>query len=321
MDLELFSRCWFLTGPTASGKTAVGVILAERLHAEIISLDSMAVYRGMDIGTTKPTEVERQGIPHHLIDVVAPNEEFSIADYLDAAEQVVKDVQHRGCQVVFVGGTPLYLTALLRGLSSGPPPHGEFRRQIQLEVQQHGTQALHDRLRQVDPLAAAKVHPHDLKRMIRALEVYHLTGERISHQQTQFEESRPASECRVFKLDWPRQQLHERIARRVDQLFETGLVAEVRGLLETYGQLSLTASQAVGYREVLEYLAGEKTLEQVVCNVKTRTRRFAKHQETWFRRLTECEAVSMSTVSSPNDFSPEDVAEDVFRRGADRQVA
>jgi len=300
MTDESFLECWFLTGPTASGKTAVGVELAKILNAEIISLDSMAVYRGMDIGTAKPTDAERRCILHHLIDIVAPNDEFSVAEYRDHAWRAVQGIWERGNEVLFVGGTPLYLTALLRGLSNGPPPDWDFRRQVGLEVQQFGSQALHDRLGQVDPLSAAKLHPHDVKRMTRALEVQRVTGQPISHLQTQFDEGRPSGECRVFKLDWPRAELYARIDNRVDRLFDNGLVDEVRGLLATYGDFSQTARQAVGYREVLDYLSGATTLEAAIEGVKTRTRRFAKHQETWFRRLSECHIFPMDTDLVPN---------------------
>ena len=310
-----FIDCWFLTGPTASGKTVVGINIAERLGAEIISLDSMVVYRGMNIGTAKPTDAECARVAHHLIDVVSPDEEYSVAEYWDTAWRTVQNIRRRGHQVLFVGGTPLYLKTLLRGLSSGPPPDREFRRQVTDEVQQVGLQALHDRLQQVDPLSAAKLHPHDVKRIIRALEVYHLTGQPISHLQTQFDEGRPAHECFVFKLDWPRVQLYERIDTRVDRLFEQGLVEEVRGLLATFGGFSKTAYQAVGYREVVHYLAGKADWEQTVQAVKTRTHRFARHQETWFRRLSECSPLPMS-----NDFDPNLIATEIVALGRARQV-
>lgn len=249
--------CWYLTGPTAAGKTQVGLELAERLGAEIISLDSMAVYQGMDIGTAKPTAADRARVPHHLLDLVPPTEDFSLSEYIDAAHAAIQEIRRRGRQVLFVGGTPLYLKALLRGVYQGPPPDWEFRMRIEEELQHVPVTALHERLQVIDPLLAARLHPHDKRRIIRGLEVFKLTGQRLSHLQTQFDEGRPAHEMKVFVLDWPREELHRRIEARVRQMFHAGLVEEVRGLVARYGQLSRTAMQAVGYREVLRYLGGD----------------------------------------------------------------
>jgi tRNA dimethylallyltransferase len=291
--------CWFLSGPTASGKTVVALELAERLEAEIISLDSMAIYRGMDIGTAKPTIDERQKVPHHLLDLVDPVVEFSVSQYVAAAEENVREIRRRGREVLFAGGTPLYLKALLRGIFQGPPADWEFRRQVEDEVRQVGVEALHRRLQQVDPLSAAKLHPHDTRRMIRALEVYKLTGQPISHLQTQFDDARPADTCKVFVLQWPRDALYARIDARVERMFAQGLVDEVRGLLVRFGRLGRTASQAVGYREAIQHLRGEIDLTETIQRVKTRTHQFARRQETWFRSLSECRRVPLSEGVSP----------------------
>lgn len=284
---------WYLTGPTASGKTSLGVELAERLGAEIISLDSMALYRGMDIGTAKPSLADRQRVPHHLLDLVDPSENFSLAEYLEAAHAAVGKIRGRGRVPLFVGGTPLYLKSLLRGLYQGPPPDWSFRRQVAEEVREVGVEALHQRLAAVDPLSAAKLHPHDLRRIIRALEVYKLTGQPVSHAQLQFDQGHRAEDCRVFALEWPRELLHRRIERRVDGMFAAGFVEEVRGLLASSGQLSRTAAQAVGYREVIEYLDGRRALPETIELVKARTRQFARRQETWFRSLSECRRIPL----------------------------
>ena len=305
MTSSVFAKCWFLTGATASGKTKVGIALAKQLDAEIVSLDSMAVYRGMDIGTAKPSDDEKIHAVHHLIDIVSPDEDFSIAQYLAAAERVVGEIHDRGNQVLFVGGTPLYLKAALRGLSTGPPPDWEFREQVAKEVEQTGHAALHQRLRQVDPLSAAKIHSNDIKRIIRALEVHKLTGQPISHQQTEFDEGTPAENCRVFVLHWERRALHSRIDARVHEIFEKGIVAEVQSLTNQYHRLSRTASQAVGYREVLEHLQGMYDLEQTIESVKIRTHRFAKHQETWFRSLSECRRYAMNSGFDPQEMAVE----------------
>ena len=303
MTSSVFAKCWFLTGATASGKTKVGIELAKQLDAEIVSLDSMAVYRGMDIGTAKPSTDEKSRAVHHLIDIVSPDEDFSIAQYLAAAERVVGEIHDRGNQVLFVGGTPLYLKAALRGLSTGPPPDWEFREQVAKEVEQTGHAALHQRLRQVDPLSAAKIHSNDIKRIIRALEVHKLTGQPISHQQTEFDEGTPAENCRVFVLHWERSALHSRIDARVHEIFEKGIVAEVQSLTNQYHRLSRTASHAVGYREVLEHLQGIYDLEQTIESVKIRTHRFAKHQETWFRSLSECRRYAMNSGFDPQEMA------------------
>lgn len=293
--------CWFLTGPTASGKTAVGLELAELLGAEILSLDSMAIYRGMDVGTAKPTPEERRRVPHHLLDIVDPVEEFSLSQYVAAAQGAMRQVRSRGREVLFVGGTPLYLKALLRGLYPGPPADWEFRRQIEEELKAVDLAALHERLSLVDPLAAARLHPHDKRRIIRALEVYHLTGHPLSHQQTQFDEVRRDRGCRVWVLHWPREQLQQRIDERVERMFRGGLVEEVRGLLATHGRLGRTASQAVGYREVLEHLQGVRGLEATIERVKRRTRQFARRQGTWFRSLRECRPWPQSAGCTPRE--------------------
>lgn len=286
--------CWFLTGPTAAGKTAVGLELAEIVGAEVLSLDSMALYRRLDIGTAKPTTAERRRVPHHLIDIVEPGEEYSLAQYVAAAEQAAQVVRAAGRQSLFVGGTPLYLKALLRGIFEGPPADWPFRRHWQNQAEQHGPEWLHQRVAEVDPTAARKLHARDTRRLIRALEVFEKTGRPISQWQRQFERSRPADQCRVFVLDWPREQLAARIDRRVEAMFAAGLVDEVRGLLTEGLVLSRTARQALGYREVLAHLRSEAGLPETVELVKTRTRQFAKRQLTWFRSLSECRWVGMA---------------------------
>lgn len=303
IQIQPATDCWFLTGPTAAGKTSVGLELAEQLGAEIISLDSMTIYREMDIGTAKPTAQQRAQTPHHLIDIVSPDDEYSLAEYVDAAHATAAEIRSRGKEVLFVGGTSLYLKSLLRGLYTGPPPDWEFRREVAEEVGQVGIEALHARLQQVDPLSAAKLHPHDQRRIIRALEVYKATGRPLSHSQTQFERGRPAEDCRVFVLQWPRAELHRRIEARVDRMFAQGLVDEVRGLMERYESLSRTASQAVGYCETIAHVRGECPLEETVEKVKIRTRRFARRQETWFRSLSECRPVAMCGDVDVSDMS------------------
>jgi tRNA dimethylallyltransferase len=289
-----FQECWFLTGATATGKTDVGIAIAKQIGAEIISLDSMTIYRGMDIGTAKPTPEQRAAVPHHLLDIVEPSVEFSVAQYVDAAAKTVDDIRARGKQPLFVGGTPLYLKSLLRGLFDGPPANWQLRNEIERELELVGQPALYDRLQQVDPVAASHIHPHDKRRLIRALEVYRATGQPISHQQLQFEDGRTADECRVFVLRRRRDELHARIEGRVEAMIECGLADEVRGLLATGHELGRTARQAVGYREALACIAGEYDEVAMAARIKARTRRFAKRQGTWFRSLSECRFVDLA---------------------------
>lgn len=285
--------CWFLTGATAVGKTEIGLVLAQRLGAEIVSLDSMTIYRGMDIGTAKPSAEQQSVVPHHLIDVVDPDEEYSINCYLEAAHAKITEIKGRGREVLFVGGTPLYLKALLRGLTPGPPANWQLREEIEAEVAKIGNQALYERLEQLDPIAASQIHPNDTRRLIRAVEVFRATGQPISHHQLQFEQENIAENCRVFALQRPREEQVDRINRRVDVMIDEGLVAEVDGLTANGKTLGRTASQAVGYREAIAHLQGG-SLDEMATNIKTRTRRFAKRQGTWFRSLAECQFVDLT---------------------------
>lgn len=313
-ELELIRHCWFLTGATASGKSGLSLPLAQKLDAEIISLDSMAIYKGMDIGTAKPSAELRSAIPHHLIDIRSPNESYSVSQYRDAALEKIADIQSRNRQVLFVGGTALYLQALIKGIFEGPPADWEFRAQIEKELETTGQEELHKRLAMFDPLSADKLHPNDTRRIIRALEVLHLTGRPISHLQREFERSMEPPQCRVFWLHLPRPQLHERIEARVEQMFQQGLVTEVDGLLQEFGSLSHSAMQAVGYKEVIAHLKGDYDLDEAVEQVKIRTRRFARGQETWFRNMNESQVIERES-----DFDPEPAADEIIQRGTELQ--
>ena len=298
MNQPLVQHAWFLSGPTASGKTAVGLELAHRLGAEIISLDSMALYRGMDIGTAKPSRDQRQEIPHHLIDVIDPWEEYSLAQYIAAAHACANEIAARGRTVLFVGGTPLYLKGLLRGIFEGPRADWELRHRLAAEAERQGGDWLHRRLAEVDPLSASRLHANDARRLIRALEVFEKTRRPISALQQQFETGQLAEACRVFVLDWPRQELNDRIDARVDAMFADGLIDEVRRLLTLPKPLSKTARQAVGYREVIDHLNGQSSLPDTVALVKQHSRQLAKRQCTWFRSLSECRFVPVSAEQS-----------------------
>ena len=296
----------FLVGPTASGKTTVGIEVALRIGAEILSLDSMSLYRGMDIGTAKPTPAERDRVPHHLVDIADPHEAFSTGRYLAAAEAAIADVVARGKRPLFVGGTALYLKAFTEGFFDGPSADWALRNRLIAEAEEHGLPALHERLKAVDPAAAARIHPNDLRRIVRALEVLEVTGRPISEQQTQWGQAPQVGRlCHLVGLRRGRKELCERISRRVDAMFAAGLVDEVRRLLRgTHSAsnvspgISHAAAQFVGYREVIAHLRGELTLDEAVENVKARTRQFAKRQMTWFRSFPQIRWVDADVAST-----------------------
>jgi len=300
---DLLRRCWFLAGATATGKTATGIALAQRIGAEVVSLDSMSLYRGMDIGTAKPTAAEQQAVPHHLIDIIDPHEDFSVAEYLTAAERTVRELLGRNVTPLFVGGTGLYLRAVLRGVFEGPSKDPAMRQRLEAIAESESPVALHRRLAAVDPAAAARLHPQDVRRVVRALEIHELTGRPASEQQE--EEPLPESERppHVFWLSPPRDWLHVRINARVDTMFSAGLVDEVRRLMSSPRPLGRTASQALGYKEVIDHLAGRQSLAVTIEQVKTRTRQFAKRQETWFRNLVECRPIPMSGQETSDEFA------------------
>ena len=294
IELETLRACWFLAGPTACGKTAAGIELAERIGAEVVALDSMSLYRGMDIGTAKPTAAERARVPHHLVDILDPHEDYSVAEYLRAAHAACRDILERGRTPLFVGGSGLYLRAVLRGVFEGPSADWEFRRRLERELQESSAEALHARLRTVDPAAATRLPPRDVRRVVRALEVYHLTGRPASELQQQPALDPALRPRHVFWLSPPREWLFQRINRRVEQMIDAGLVEEVRALLAAPRPLGRTARQALGYQEMIAYLCGARSLAEAVATIQTRTRQFAKRQHTWFRNLVECHAVPIS---------------------------
>jgi tRNA dimethylallyltransferase len=223
-----------------------------------------------------------------LIDVVEPHQQYSLAEYIAAAHKCIEQIKARGREVIFVGGTPLYLKGLLRGIFNGPPADWELRQRLREKARLGGSAWLHRQLAEVDPQTAARLHPNDTRRLVRALEVYYKMGQSISQLQQQFNTGLEAEACRVFVLNWPRRQLHARIDSRVEHMFAAGLVDEVRELLARPQPLSRTTRKAVGYREVIEHLAGERGLPETIELVKCHTRQLGKRQQTWFRGLSEC---------------------------------
>jgi tRNA dimethylallyltransferase len=293
-----FHRAVYLTGPTASGKTAVGIALARLLNAEIVALDSMTLYRRMDIGTAKPTAAERQGVAHHLIDVLDPWESASVAQYRAWAADAVGEIEARGRRPLFVGGAGLHLKALLRGLFEGPAADADLRSRLEEDAVRSGDDVIHARLAEIDPSTAARLHPNDRRRVIRALEVVMLTGRPLSDLQNEHAHAAPAG-VSVFALVRPRADLRDRIDQRVGAMFKEGLVEEVRGLTAGPRPLHPVPAQGVGYREVIDLLAGQLTEAQAIERIQTRTRQFAKRQGTWFRGLTEVKSWPIAVDEPP----------------------
>ena len=275
-----------LLGPTAVGKTEIAIQLARRLNAEIISVDSRQIYRQMDIGTAKPTPEEQQAARHHLIDCVDISQPFSVADYQSLADTAITDIQDRGKRVLLVGGAGLYFRAIVDGLFEGPGADPSLRKRLETEAAQLGVDALHNRLRACDPESADRIHPNNLVRVIRALEVYELTGTPMSERQQQWHPEKQRYPFIAFGLTMPRSLLYRRIEHRVDVMLANGLIAEVESLLAEGYARDTIALQSFGYRELIAYLDGDCTYMEAVSQLKQNTRRFAKRQLTWFRKDT-----------------------------------
>ena len=275
-----------IVGPTAGGKTGLSIALAHRLNAdgqgpaEVVSADSMQIFRGMDVGTAKPTEDERDGIPHHLLDVVEPTESFSVDRWLTLAEAAIADIRARGGTPIVVGGTHLYTKALLEGLFEGP----EADEAIREELASMPPDARRAELERIDPDAAARIHPNDDRRTIRALEVFRLTGRPISEWQRQWDTGKVREDALLVGLVWPTEAINGRINQRVRQMVDEGLFEEVEGLVKA-GRLGPQAAEALGYKQVLPVIDGRASREDATERIKIETRRFAKNQRTWLRRL------------------------------------
>lgn len=273
-----------ILGPTAVGKTEVAIETALRFDGEIISGDSMQVYRRMDIGTAKPTMEERRGVPHHLIDILEPDQTFSVADFQARVEALIPEIAARGKLPILAGGTGLYLRAVTTEYTfSEIETDWGLRHRLAAEADRLGEEPLHRRLAEVDPIAAARIHPNDRRRVIRALEVFYQTGQPISSLQTA-EAGKSKWDLLQIGLTMDRESLYRRIEQRVDRMVEDGLVEEVRNLLGSGYSRDLFSMQSLGYREIAAYLEGEVPLEEAIALVKRNTRRFAKRQMTWFRR-------------------------------------
>ncbi len=277
-----------VVGPTATGKTALAVALARALDGEVVSVDSMQLYRGMDIGTAKPTAAEKMGVRHHMIDVADPAEDWSVARYVREATRCVEDIRGRGKRPILAGGTGLYLDALLAGQTFADAPDPALRASLQARLEAEGPAALHEQLRKIDPESAARLPVTDTKRVLRALEIYETTGETITEHDRKSRLLPPRYTAARIGLDFAsRQDLWARIDRRVDTMMEQGLPDEVRRLLAAGVSPACTAMQAIGYKELTAAVLGHGSLAEAAETVKLRTRQYAKRQRTWFRRAAD----------------------------------
>ena len=275
-----------ICGPTASGKTALAVELALRHRGEVVSADSMQIYRRMDIGTAKPTQAEMRGVPHHMLDVADPEEDFSVARYVDMAAKCVDDILSRGRLPILAGGTGLYIDSLLSGRTFAPfQPDSPLRGELEEQLRREGGAAMLARLAQVDPDSAARLHPNDEKRIVRALEVYQSTGKTITQHNLETQAIPPRYDALTLALAFERREdMWSRIDRRVDQMMDQGLVAEVQGLLDSGVPAKCTAMQAIGYKEMAAALLSGGDVRAAAEEIQLRSRQYAKRQLTWFRR-------------------------------------
>lgn len=273
-----------IIGPTASGKSALALKLAREQNAEILCVDSMTVYRHLDIGTAKPCRSERDEIVHHGLDLVDPNESFTVARFVELADAVIEGAKRRDIALIAVGGTPLYFKSLFEGLFEGPGADDELRSRLK----SMGNEALHAKLTQVDPEASQRIHLNDTKRLIRALEVYELTGKPITEHQQEWGQTH-RHKARWIGMKWETPDLNRRINARAKQMIEIGWVEEVRDVLARFGSLSKTASEAAGYSEIIKHLEGKQSLDEAIEQIKISTRQLARRQMKWFRRFPNVE--------------------------------
>lgn len=288
----------FILGPTAVGKTATGIALAHWISGEIVSIDSRQIYRGLDIGTAKPTLCQQQEIRHHLIDILDLNTAISAGTYRELALRAVAEIQARSCCPIFVGGSGLYVNAVIRGICELPKVEPQVRRFWREKLQKEGVVTLYNRLLEIDPATAVKLHINDAKRITRALEIFTMTGEPPSQHYARQSKAAPFA-YRIFILSAQRQQLYERIDQRVDTMLRDGLIAEVERLIAAGYRHQLDALRTLGYQEVIEYLDGKQDLETMRLKIQQNTRRYAKRQLTWFRNQYP-EAIWIDVTDAPD---------------------
>lgn len=292
-------RVLVLIGPTASGKTALGVALAKVLKGEIISADSMQIYKYMSIGTAKVTPNEMEGVPHHLVDYILPNVEYSVAKFKEDALNCINDIVSRGNLPIVVGGTGLYINGLTLPWDFREKDEDEeVRWRLAAEAEMLGSEALHLRLKEVDPITAQIVHPNNVKRVIRALEIYEVTGKPKSYFDKKASTEELPYDYELIGLNWPREELYHRINHRVDNMIEAGLINETKMLLDQGFDWNLTSLKAIGYKELRPFLKGDASLEEVLTILKQNTRHFAKRQMTWFRKDQRIHWIEMNDERS-----------------------
>lgn len=298
-----------ILGPTAVGKTDISLRVAREVKGEIISADSMLIYRHMDIGTAKPALEQRKGVSHHLIDLVDPDEYYSAADYGRASRKVILDLLSHGVQPVMVGGSGLYIRAALNGLFEGPSADRRVRDELEALALKKGNMFLHETLAGIDPQAASRINPNDLRRLIRALEVFRLTGKPISTFFSSEEAARKPFNPLLFGLTREKQELHQRIHQRIDAMMEKGWLQEVEKLLDMGYSSSLVSMQSFGYRHLARCLEGEIGLQEAVSLIKRDTRRFAKRQMTWFRMMKGVQWINLSSLPGGEDSAVKTIIE------------
>ena len=296
---------WVLTGPTACDKTEIGFTVAQKIKGEIISADSMLFYRGMDIGTAKPSLDMRELVPHHFIDIVDPWESYSVGKYVDDVESLIGGADSKDRKFLIVGGSPLYIKGLVDGIFNGPEADWDIRRELEVLADEKGNQHVHDILQKIDPVKAVELHPNNLRRIIRAIEVYRITGKPVSKLQEEYKLARKSYQFNILCIAREREDIYRRINERVGTMFDKGLVDEVKSLLENPEGLSKQAKQALGYKEVIQYLDGELTLDDAKEMVKQSTRRFAKRQMTWFRSFPDVQWLEADKHEGPGSISDE----------------
>lgn len=282
-EVQGLERIIVIGGPTGVGKTALSLKLAEELGGEIVSVDSVQVYRGLDIGTAKATKAERERVPHHLIDVVDPDEEFNAADFKRLAMEAIDDIHMRGKVALIVGGTGLYIRLLVHGLFEAPEPSEELREKYRRQAEIEGEASLYHRLEEVDPELARRIHPNDLVRVTRGLEIFDQTGKPLSVHQREHRFKAPNFHALKLALIRPREELYERINQRVEKMIELGFEEEYRALLAAGFGPEHKPMQSLGYRQMGEFIRGELSLEEAIESIKSQTRRYAKQQISWFR--------------------------------------
>lgn len=295
-------KLFMLMGPTAVGKTALSIELAKRLDGEIISADSMQIYKYMDIGTAKVTEEEMEGIPHYLIDVIEPDEEFTVSNYKELAKSYIIDINQRGKLPMVVGGTGLYINSLVYNLNfAGVEPNEKIRDKYERIKEEKGNEYLHSLLDDIDKDSANRIEVNDTKRVIRALEIYEVTGKTMAEYNKNFRSPNEDYDLVMFCLNMDRKRLYERINLRVDLMIDQGLVHEVKSILDMGYDKSLVALQGIGYKEIISFLDNEITLDEAIEKIKKSSRNYAKRQLTWFRRDNRIKWINLDEYKNINE--------------------